>query len=178
MNKQSKGSSALVVVSLLCFLASGIAWFLLAMVFADYEHLAVPVAGILAGIGGLLLILNAVIHPGSIQIPDVKPPEINVPVGGYGRSQTMHTGVNTKVPGIINVNEWPIVSIFKKGGETLTRRQQICGTLCNLLWIATIAVYLPVSFYMDNWEISWVIFLGAAVVHTLLYGLLSIGQKK
>jgi hypothetical protein len=35
-----------------------------------------------------------------------------------------------------------------------------------------------VSFYTEKWEITWVIFLGAAFIHTLIYALLSIGGNK
>lgn len=181
MIKQSKGSPALIVLSMISFVGGGAAWFLFAMVFTEYEHLAVLVAAILAGIGGLLLIINAVIHPGSVKIPDVQPPKIHISpnIGGYQsrRPQTASTATSAKPYGIININEWPIVNVFKKDGVPLTRRQQIRGTVCNLLWMAVLAVYLLGSFYTDRWEISWVIFIGGAVVHALLYGLLSIGQK-
>lgn len=176
MKKQSK---ALVTTGLLLFLAGGAAWFLLAVVFTSYENLAVPVAAALAALGGLLLILNAVIHPESIPRPDVQPPQINVNIPPNIRSYPKpQAGANTNVPGIVNVEEWPIVSAFKKDSKPLTKRQKIRGTLCCILWLATVAVYLPVSFHMDNFEISWVVFLGTAVVHTLIYGLFSIGERK
>lgn len=76
----------LVAVGLLFYLLGGIAWFLLAMVFAQYKRFAVPAAAILAFAGTLILIFNAVIHPDSIRVPevtlpDVSIPEINVPSG-------------------------------------------------------------------------------------------------
>jgi hypothetical protein len=161
---------------MLFFLAGGAAWFSFAILFTNYEHLAVPVAAALAAIGGFILIINAFLNPDSIQRPDIQPPQINITpnIGGY---RNMNTGLDAKVPGIINVNEWFIVNLFQKD-KPLTRRQRIRGTFCCLLWMATVAIYLPVSFHMDNFEISWLMFLGAAVIHCMLYGLLSIGERK
>jgi hypothetical membrane protein len=75
MKNQSK---ALTIISLLFFLAGGIAWLLFAMVIKSYEYLAVPVAAILAAVGGLVLIINAVINPETVKIPEVKIPEIKI----------------------------------------------------------------------------------------------------
>jgi hypothetical protein len=178
MKNQSK---VLTVIGLLFFLAGGISWCLFSLVVGGYEHLAVPVAAILAAVGGFVLILNAVINPESVKIPEVKvnvpDVKINLPshINGY---RGTHTETNAKVPGVINVNEWFIVNLFQKDSKPLTRRQRVRGTLCCLLWLATVAVYLPVSFYMDNFEISWIAFFGAAVVHVIIYGLLSIGEQK
>lgn len=182
MNKKQNNSPALMIAGLLFFAMGGIAWVLFAMVFADSEHLAVPIAAILAAIGGVLLILNAVIHPESIPRPDVKTPEINInlppEIGVYHRPQKNHTGRNTKIPGVINVDEWPIVSVFKSDGQPLTKRQQIRGTVCCLLWIAVLAGYFLVSFTTGRWEITWIIFFGAAFIHVLIYSLFTIGEQK
>jgi hypothetical protein len=179
MKKQSK---SLVVSGLLCFLAGGAAWFFLAILTVDYGHLAVPVAAALAALGGFLMILNAVINPESIPRPEIPQPQINLPheMGKHTNLNITnpHIRVNANVPGIINVNEWPIVRIFNKDSKPITARQQVRGTLCCLLWIATVAVYLPLSFYMNNFEISWIMFLGTAVIHTLVYSLFSIGESR
>jgi hypothetical protein len=71
MNKQTKGYRILVGCGLLFFLSGGIAWILFALVFSAYERLAVPVAAILAAVGAVVLIFNAVIHPECIPRPDV-----------------------------------------------------------------------------------------------------------
>lgn len=78
--------NALTIIGLLFFAAGAIAWFLLAIVFKNHKRFAVPVAAILAFLGELILIFNAVINPGSVRVPEVTPPvieipEINVPSG-------------------------------------------------------------------------------------------------
>jgi hypothetical protein len=181
MNKQSNSSRILIAVGILCFLLGGIAWVTFALIFTGYERLSVPVAAILAAIGATILIFNAIIHPESIPRPDVHLPEINVPppeIGIYRSQPVNRTMAGTEIPGIINVDEWPIVRMFRGNNKPLTVKGQIRGTLCCLLWIATLAVYMLVSFYTEKWEITWVIFLGAAFIHTLIYALLSIGENK
>jgi hypothetical protein len=73
--------TALIVIALLFFAAGGLAWVLLTFVYSEYKKYAVMAAAILTDIGGAILIINAVIHPDSIQIPEVEViiPEINVP---------------------------------------------------------------------------------------------------
>ena len=178
MNKQLKSHRVLIASGMLCFLLGGIAWVLFALIFTEYERLAVPVAAILAAIGAMVLIFNAILHPESIPRPDVHLPEINVPppeIGIHHRQPVNRTIAGTEIPGIINVDEWPIVRMFRDNNKPLTVKEQIRGTLCCLLWIATLAVYMLVSFYTGQWEITWVIFLGAAFTHSLIYALFSIG---
>jgi hypothetical protein len=77
MKKQSK---ALIITGMLFFLAGGLSWFLFAIILTSYAHLAVPVAAGLAAVGGFMLILNAVLNPESIKVPqvEVKIPEIKI----------------------------------------------------------------------------------------------------
>jgi len=168
MKKQTK---TITVIGLSLFLAGAVAFGLLELTITNYQNLAVPVAAALAALGGFMLILNAIIHPESVKIPNVKPPHI-------GGNHTTYTITAANVPGIINVNEWFIVELFKKDAKPLTKRQRVRGTLCCLLWLATALVYLPMSFYMDNFDVSWLMFFGAAFIHIILYGLLSIGERK
>ena len=178
MNKQSTTSRNLIAIGMLCFLLGGIAWVIFALIFTGYERLAIPIAAILAAVGAAVLIFNAIIHPESIPRPDVRPSKIDLSpnIGGYQGQHINHIIVKAEVPDIINVGKWPIVRMFKGNNKPLTVRGRIHG-ICCLLWIATLAVYMLVSFHTGQWEITWIIFLGAAFIHTLIYILLSIGEK-
>jgi len=170
-----KQSKTLAITGMLSFLAGIIVWILLSMVFTGAEKFAIPAAAILAAIGTFLMILNAVINPGSIPRPEVKIPEINLPpeVSAYHNTKIDHTipKVNT---GIINVKEWPVVWMFSGSGGRLTIRQQIRGTLCFLVWTAATAGYFLLSHYFGQNDITWMVFLGALIIHISIYGLFSI----
>ena len=180
MSKQTVSSRIFIATGILCFMLGGIAWVIFTLVFTGYDQFAIPVAAIITAIGAMLLIFNAIIHPESIQRPDIHTPVINVPppeIRVFQSQPVNHAMARMEMPAIINVHEWPIVRMFGSNNKALNTRQQLRGTLCCLLWIATVAVYMLVSFYSDQWEITWVIFLGAAFIHTLIYFLLSIGEK-
>jgi hypothetical protein len=99
--KQSKKSYGLIACGLLCFLLGGIAWFLFAMILPEYERLAVPTAAILAALGGVFLIFNAIINPDSIPQPnvDVQPPKINLPpeIGVYHEHRVNYNVPRTEI---------------------------------------------------------------------------------
>jgi hypothetical protein len=88
-------SKILTVTGVLFILSGGGSYALLSMVYMEHEHLAIPVAVVLAAVGALVLIINAVIYPESIPRPDVRPPEIhiNLPrgIGGHQKSQSTNT---------------------------------------------------------------------------------------
>lgn len=174
MNKQPKSSVALTAAGMLIFMSGAIAWVLLATVFTGYERFAIPAAAILAIIGIFVLIFNAAIHPDSIPRLDVRPPEINVSlpteIDGYHRPRTEYTRANVETPHRAT-GVWP----YRSDGNPLTKKQRIYATSRSLLWIATIAVYMLVSFITGRWEITWTIFLGAAFLQALLWLLFSIG---
>lgn len=69
----------LTIVALLVFALAGLSWVLLTFVFTQYKKYAVAVAAILAAVGGAILIINAIINPDSIQIPEVEIPEVSIP---------------------------------------------------------------------------------------------------
>jgi len=174
MNKQSKKSYVLIAYGFACFFLGGIGWFLFAMVYTKYEMFAVPVAAILAAAGALILIFNAIVHPESIPHPNIPCPEINLPseIGGYHGQHVHHHVANAPTSDMISTVEWPILRMFRYDNKSLTAKQHIRGSISCLLWIATLAIYMLVSFHTNQWEITWVIFLGAAFFHTLIYALL------
>lgn len=77
MKKQSKSSPVLKTASAALFAMGGISS--LALLSVKFRYLAVPAAALFTFAGGATLVANALLHPESIQIPDVQPPKIKVP---------------------------------------------------------------------------------------------------
>jgi hypothetical protein len=179
-----KISIALTAIGILFIVSAGGTYVLLSMVFMEYGHLAIPAAAILAALGAAVLIVNSIIYPESISRPNVQPPVINInlppEIGGYSRLHTTYTSTasKSKIPGFINLNEWPIVSAWQGSGSPLTKRQRIRGMLCCLLWIAALIAFFIMSYITTKWTVTWIIFLGTAFIHILIYGLFSIGEKE
>ena len=49
------------------------------------------------------------------------------------------------------------------------------GTSCfsGIYWCAVTALYLGISFYYDNWDISWIVWPVAGVLFAAIYQLLA-----
>ena len=61
-----------------------------------------------------------------------------------------------------------VVEEFKEWKENSKRNKKAYNAISSALWVLTVAVYLAVSFLTMAWHITWIIFLIAAAVDSII----------
>lgn len=64
--------------------------------------------------------------------------------------------------------------ILLREGEYNHKKSRLEEAVSSAYWMLTTAVYLTVSFLFENWDISWVIWVGAAILYGAVEALLRV----
>ena len=69
-----------------------------------------------------------------------------------------------------------VVENFKEWKTHTSNRHQVHKALSSALWSITVVVYFLISFGMGAWHISWVIFLIASAINSVLRAIFDLGR--
>lgn len=69
-----------------------------------------------------------------------------------------------------------LVEEFKEWKHTKDKRKQLLNALDTIVWLFILIVYFLISFLLDCWYISWVLFLVGPLVTTIIHLMVGMGD--
>lgn len=70
-----------------------------------------------------------------------------------------------------------MVEEFKEWKQKDNQENEIRKTINSIIWTLTVVIYLFISFTFNNWYISWIIFIIAALVENVVKLLFKLGER-